>query len=185
MSTKYYKGYKVGSLEKGLLKLILNIKDNELPNRYDESFSDIFKTARQKLEYSNNTKRMVQKGLLRYKNKNGEIKLSLTEKGKELANEYILNDIFISKKPNKWDGKWRMVMFDIPEQKTKLRNLIRFHLKRIGFIQIQGSVWIYPYPCEGIITIIKSNFNLEDEVIYIEALSFENDNKIKKVFKLL
>jgi len=58
MSTKYYKGYKIGSLEKGILKIILKVKDNELPNKYDESFSGIFRTARQKYEYPEIIKRM-------------------------------------------------------------------------------------------------------------------------------
>ena len=88
------------------------------------------------------------------------------------------------KKPTKWDGKWRIVMFDIPETKTKLRNIIRFHLKKIGFLQIQGSVWIYPYSCEEIVTIIKTNFNFDDEVIYITSESFDKDSKFKKLFKL-
>ena len=184
MSPKYYKGYKVGSLEKGLLKIILNIKNCELPNRYNESFSDILKTTRQKLEYSNNTRRMVSKGLLKYKNTGGEVKLLLTDKGKKLAQEILLNDFSLNKKINKWDGKWRLVMFDIPERKRRLRNLVRFHLKRVGFVQIQGSVWIYPYPCEEFITIIKNNFNLADEIIYMEVFHFEKDNKLKKFFKL-
>ncbi|MFA6251406.1 MAG: hypothetical protein WC603_02150 [Candidatus Paceibacterota bacterium] len=183
MSPKYYKGYKVGSLEKGLLKLILNVKNCELPNKYDESFSDIFKTIRQKMEYSNTTKRMIKKGLLRYTNKNENLGIVLTNKGKDLARKYLLEDIKLTENHN-WDNKWRIVMFDIPEKKKKIRNTIRFHLKRIGFVQIQGSVWIFPYPCEEIITIIKNNFNLEDEIIYITTEQFEKDYRLKKIFRI-
>ncbi len=185
MSTKYYKGYKVGSLEKGILKIVLRVKNCELPNKYDETFIDILKTARQKFEFSNTTKRMVKKGLLKYISKDGEVGVILTSKGKKIAQEYLLEDIKLIKKQTVWDNKWRMVMFDIPEKKKRIRNLIRFHLKRIGFTQIQGSVWIYPFECEEIVTIIKNNFHFDDEIIYITAERFEKDSRIKKKFKLV
>jgi len=75
-------------------------------------------------------------------------------------------------------------MFDIQEDKRKIRNLLRFHLKKVGFIQAQGSVWVYPYPCEEIVTIIKANFKLNDEVIYLTAESFEKDSYFRNFFKL-
>lgn len=179
-----YKGYIVGSVEKELLKIILNVKDRELYNKYDESFSNIFKTARQKYQYPETIKRMKQKGLINFVHKDGELKFILTIKGKSVAQNLFLQDYKSLKRPSEWDGKWRMVMFDIPEEKRKLRNILRFHLKKVGFLQIQGSVWIYPYPCEEIVALIKTNFNFSREVIYITTESFENDNKFKKIFKL-
>jgi len=179
-----YKGYRVGSIEKGILKVILGVKNNELPNKYSESFSDILKTARQKSEYGNVIKRMAQKGFIRLINKNGELRIILTNKGKNIAREYYLQNYKQIKRPSSWDKKWRLVMFDIPEDKTKIRNLLRFHLKRVGFIQVQGSVWIFPYSCEEIVTIIKANFKLNDEVIYITAESFKKDFYFRKLFKL-
>jgi len=179
-----YKGYRVGSIEKELLKVIFNVKNRELSNRYSESFSDIFKTVRQKYQYSETINRMEKKGLVQFVNKNGELKITISPKGNKIIRNLMLSDYGQLKKPLKWDGKWRMVMFDIPEDKTKLRNIIRFHLKKIGFVQIQGSVWIYPYPCEEIVTIIKTNFNFDDEVIYITTDSFDKDLKFKKLFKI-
>ena len=179
-----YKGYRVGSLEKELLKIILNVKDRELPQKYNESFSDIFKTTRQKYQYSETVNRMAEKGLIQFVNKNGELKITISPRGNKVIKNLMLYDYKQIKKSVKWDGKWRMVMFDIPEDKTKLRNIIRFHLKKVGFLQIQGSVWIYPYPCEEIVTIIKTNFNFNDEIIYITSGSFDKDSKFKKLFKL-
>ncbi|MFA6515205.1 MAG: CRISPR-associated endonuclease Cas2 [Candidatus Paceibacterota bacterium] len=179
-----YKGYRVGLIEKELLKFLLGIKNKELPKRYSESFSDIFKTARQKYSYPETIKRMEKKGLINFINREGELRIILTNKGKSVARSFLLQDYKQFKKPIRWDGKWRLVMFDIPENKRKLRNIIRFHLKKIGFLQVQGSVWVYPYPCEEIITIIKTNFNFDDEIIYITANSFEKDFRFKKIFKL-
>jgi len=119
-----------------------------------------------------------------YKNKNKELNIVLTNKGRDIAKILFLENYKQIKRPNKWDKKWRMVMFDIPENKRKLRNIIRFHLKKIGFMQIQGSVWIYPYPCEEIILIIKATFNFNDEVIYVTTEPFTKDFKFRKFFKL-
>lgn len=179
-----YKGCRIGLIEKELLKKFLGVKDRELSKNYNESFSDIFKTARQKYNYSATIKRMEQKGLINFVVKEDGLRIVLTKEGKDIARGFILQGYGQLQKPDKWDGRWRMVMFDIPEDKRKLRNIIRFHLKKIGFVQIQGSVWIYPFPCEEIVTIIKTNFNLNDEVIYITTESFNKDFKFKKVFKL-
>lgn len=179
-----YKGYRVGSIEKEILKTILNIKDRELSQKHSETFSDIFKTVRQKYQYSETINRMEEKGLIQFVNKYGELKITISPKGNKVIRNLMLYDYKQLKRPAKWDGKWRMVMFDIPEDKTKLRNIIRFHLKKVGFLQIQGSVWIYPYPCEEIVTIIKTNFNFDDEVIYLTTSSFDKDLKFKKLFKL-
>jgi DNA-binding transcriptional regulator PaaX len=181
----HYKGYKVGSLEKGFLKLILNVKDTELPSKYSDSFSDIFQTIRQKTEYPNTIKRMVKKGLLKFISKDGEVSVILTSKGKDTAQRYLWQDYKIIKRSSNWDGKWRLVMFDIPEKRKRTRDLIRFQLKKIGFVQVQGSVWIYPYSCEEIVTMVKTYFNLNDEIIYLITESFEKDHRFRKHFKLI
>ena len=46
-----------------------------------------------------------------------------------------------------WDGKWRIVTYDIPEQFAVLRRKVRTVLKRAGFVQLQQSLWIYPHEC--------------------------------------
>ena len=82
-----------------------------------------------------------------YKNKmidiqelaDGKIKIILEDGGKKKALEYKLEEIEI-KKPNKWDGKWRMVLFDIPHSKKKARDVLRFHLKRLDFFQYQAHL---------------------------------------------
>ncbi len=184
MSIRYYKGYKIGSLEKDLLKLLLGVKDEEIFNRNSQTFSSIFKTANQKKYYSKITKNLEKKGFLVFRNKDGELGVEITKKGKEALRNLSLEKISKEKRKEEWDGKWRIVMFDIPEKKRKIRGLLRDSLKRMGFLQIQGSVWIYPYPCEEIVTLIKSNVSLEREVVYMTANSFEKDNIYRKKFRI-
>lgn len=40
-----------------------------------------------------------------------------------------------------WDGKWRIVVFDIPENKRLVRDILRSRLKLWGFKPWQKSVW--------------------------------------------
>ena len=49
-----------------------------------------------------------------------------------------------------WDGRWRMAVFDLPEEKRGLRNELRRILKKARFGCLQGSVWITPDPMDGV-----------------------------------
>ena len=88
------------------------------------------------------------------------------------------------KKPKKWNGKWRLVIFDIPMRFTKGREALRYHLKELNFFQFQKSAWIYPYQCEDEIIFIADFFGVGK---YVETLTIENilrDEKLKKHFHL-
>lgn len=65
----------------------------------------------------------------------GKLILKLTDSGRETLG---LDQI----EEKKWDGKFRIVIFDIPEQKRILRNMFRRVLKKWGFKQLQKSVWV-------------------------------------------
>lgn len=47
-----------------------------------------------------------------------------------------------------WDGKWRMLMFDIPEKKRKERDWLRYQLSCINYQPIQKSIFIGKQPIE-------------------------------------
>ena len=85
---------------------------------------------------------------------------------------------------SQWDGKWRLVMFDIPMRFTKGREALRYHLKELDFFQFQKSAWIYPYPCEDEIIFIADFFGVGK---YVDVLTVERilkDEQVKKHFHL-
>src|SRR3990167_4278610 len=88
------------------------------------------------------------------------------------------------KKPKRWDGKWRVLIFDIPQTKNLLRDKLRRTLMAIGFIRLQDSVWIYPYDCEDLITLLKTDFRVGDQMLYMIVDSLENDDQVKEDFGL-
>src|SRR3990172_6994978 len=85
---------------------------------------------------------------------NKEKYAELTPKGKKHS-QYLLIDNLIIKKPSKWDGKWRVVIFDIPEKLHYNRDLLRDQLKRLNFIKIQQSVYVYPFECTREVSLIS------------------------------
>lgn len=127
--------------------------------------------------------RLISLGLVVFIEKDGKKYLRLTEKGK-LKLMTLEKYNFKFKKPQKWDKKWRIVIFDIPQKRRLQRDKLRFTLKQIGFIKLQHSVWVYPYDCEELITLLKLDFKVGKEILYIIAEKIENDKLLKKYFKL-
>ncbi|MEI8343894.1 MAG: hypothetical protein WCF93_03025 [Candidatus Moraniibacteriota bacterium] len=68
---------------------------------------------------------------------------SLTTKGKEVIEKIIRRKNFLKKK---WDGQYRLVIFDIPEKKRNARNWLRSELYMLEYSQLQLSVFIGKKP---------------------------------------
>ncbi len=111
-----------------------------------------------------------------------ETVIELTEKGKNKKFQYDLNNLIIPKL-EKWDGKWRFLMFYIPESKKSAREGLRKRLKKLGFFQFQKSVWIYPYPCEQEINFISEVFTVAP-YINLLTVQLEDDEPLRLKFKL-
>jgi len=115
--------------------------------------------------------------------KNEKIEVKLTNKGKKRIRELSFENLKIEKM-KKWDNKWRILIFDIPIKMNTAREALRKKIKELGFYQFQGSVWIYPYPCEDEILFVAEFFKVSR---YIEVVTAENmlhNKELKKYFKL-
>ena len=123
-------------------------------------------------------------GYINLEKKNHQLYISLTEEGRKAAGRFQIDDLEI-KKPKKWDGKWRLVIFDIAELKRTKRELFRRKLKDIGFFAIQKSVWAHPYECHDEIELLRDFFGLnKKEIRLIVANSIEDDVFLRKIFKI-
>lgn len=54
----------------------------------------------------------------------------------------------------------------------------------IGFIRLQDSVWIYPYDCEDLLTLLKADLKVGKDLLYMIVDSLEGDAKIRLFFGL-
>ncbi|KKU81359.1 MAG: Transcriptional regulator, PaaX family [Parcubacteria group bacterium GW2011_GWA1_47_8] len=137
----------------------------------------------QKYGINNAIKRLCAKGLIAWEKNGSSVFLRLTKEG-ERAIEILERNEFKVIVPKKWDGKWRIIIFDIHETKKASRDKFRLILQKIGFLKLQNSVWVYPYNCEELIALIKADFMMGKEILYIIADSIEHDRVVRKYFKL-
>ena len=121
--------------------------------------------------------------VVRKKNTQGIICIHLTQKGKEVLSKYEIGQLTI-KKPKKWDGKFRIIIFDIKEHRRIVRDDLRIWLNHLGFVRLQQSVWVYPYECRDIIILLKSYFHVGRDILYLTVESIENDKWLKEHFDL-
>ncbi|OGE81320.1 MAG: hypothetical protein A2826_02060 [Candidatus Doudnabacteria bacterium RIFCSPHIGHO2_01_FULL_43_23] len=111
-------------------------------------------------------------------------KLILTKKGEAQLKRYQLKELKI-KRPLRWDGVWRIVMFDIPESSKYTRDFIRRKLNTLGFVAIQKSVFIHPFPCREIVEFFRDYYKLTNGELYVfEAKLIEGEKTLKRHFKL-
>ena len=127
--------------------------------------------------------RLKRKGLVEFRMEGTKKKLYLTSDGEKEARRIGLGEVQI-KKPMRWDGRWRLIIFDIPEKQRAMRDKIRDMVSHLGFFRLQDSVWVHPYDCEEIITLLKTDLKTGRHVLYIIADAIEFDRPIREHFGL-
>jgi len=136
-------------------------------------------SIRQRVVIGRTCDRLVRKGLMKWERG----KLRLTIAGEKELRMLELRQ-YRSERPRKWDGKWRVLIFDIPEKQRVLRNKVRHTLRMFGFAQLQGSVWVYPYDCEDLIVLFKADAHIGKNVLYMVVDALENDTWLRHEFLL-
>ena len=124
--------------------------------------------------------RLVKKGLLKFESGH----YSATYAGKRIFDEWEKSNYKI-RIPKKWDKKWRVIIFDIPEKKKRVREQVRLILSTAGFIRLQDSVWVYPYDCEDIIGLLKADLGVGKNILYMIVDEIENDKHLREHFNLI
>lgn len=110
--------------------------------------------------------------------------VKITKAGRQRAAKANFAKLSISK-PKKWDKKWRLVFFDIPETSKKGRDALVKKLRSLGFYQLQRSAWIHPFPCRKIIETIAAGYEVDRFVTYIKTSFIDNQIELQKRFKHL
>ncbi len=127
--------------------------------------------------------RLVAKKYAVWVERDGKKYLRVTPTGrKALAFEQA--KITLKNQKKKWDGRWRMVVFDVPERRRRIRNRLRAVMLEIGFVRLQDSVWVYPYDCEDFVALLKAELKIGKDVLYAIADTIEHDKDLRRQFKL-
>lgn len=108
-------------------------------------------------------------------------KFRITRKGYKRINYEMILDLRLEKL--KKDDLWRLIIFDIPENRRLARNLLRQKLKEFECYQLQKSVYVTPFVCEKTILKLVNLLELEEYVNLIIAKSLgASERQVKRIF---
>lgn len=113
---------------------------------------------------------------------NGEIAVILSERGKKRSIQRNLDSLKLKQKP--WDGYWRIVIFDIPEENKKAREAFREKLMTLGFKPVQKSVFIHYLEARDEIDFLVEVFDVRSYVRYGILKEITNAAELKYHFNL-
>jgi len=181
---------RLGPKAKKILLLLETGVVLSLTRRPDVYFSILKKAAKEWKKINERNlrdviRRLYKSKLIDYKeNKDKTVTIILSEKGKKRILKYDLDKIQI-KKPFQWDKLWRLVVFDIPEDRKAGRTALVAKLKELGFYPMQKSVYIHPYECKDEVSFVAEIFDLAPYVRFLRVKDVDIELDLKNRFRLL
>lgn len=129
-------------------------------------------------------KRLEERRFIARKVVRGKEVFVVTKYGKDRIDKYFMADLEI--RPKKWDGRWRVLMFDIPERQGggRIRRDVSRQLREMGMKAVQNSVFITPFPCKEQLDIVAAFFKIKKHFLYLEADTYEGVDDLLKFFDL-
>lgn len=124
-------------------------------------------------------RRLQKQDMLSVKENRGKVSIEITDRGKRRLLEYDYQNLEI--KVKKRDNKWRLVFFDIPENKKINRDAFRKKLIELGCIRVQDSVFASAYPCKNEIDFLCNFLEISDFVSLVTLDKFERGEEL--IFK--
>ncbi|PID31515.1 hypothetical protein CR983_00640 [Candidatus Saccharibacteria bacterium] len=126
------------------------------------------------------------KRLLAYVEQRGLIereydRMILTSRGKRRIYDRELATATIPA-PAEWDGRWRLIIFDIPTGTSIVRSTFSAQLRRLGLQPLQQSVWVHPYPCRDQVRLIADTHGICEYICYIETHTISTDYALRAQF---
>lgn len=106
----------------------------------------------------------------------GKISITITDKGRKRLLEYDFENLEIKHKSR--DGKWRLVIFDIPEDKKNARDVFRRKLLQLDFIRFQDSVFASAYPCRMEVDFLCHFLGISDFVTVVSLNKIERGEQL-------
>jgi CRISPR/Cas system-associated endoribonuclease Cas2 len=102
--------------------------------------------------------------------------ISITNKGEIKLLESSIGNVI--------DGKWRIVSFDIPESLRNKRNSLRRIIKKLGFKQIQKSLWACPYNKADNLKLVFDDLKINKYVAYFIVEKTDIGDHLNRKFKI-
>lgn len=126
-------------------------------------------------------RRLEKQKLVSTRVEKGQQVVEITTAGHKQILKYTLNEMTIPQ-PHTWDGRWRLVTYDVPNQFNNLRNTIAEYLNLWGFYPLERSVFLHAYPCEREISFLREYLGAGRYVRIFSVSKIENDQLYKDFF---
>ncbi len=138
----------------------------------------------QRYALTRSLKGLMEGGLVESHDSGQQSYTRLTREGKKKAHSIALDHEDTLYNPA-WDGKWRIILLDLPEDRKSDREGLRYLLKKAGFILLKNSVWISPHPFEHLFMNIKKDLGLTTEIMIFvtSVLDTETEKEFLKLVK--
>lgn len=154
-----------------------------MPNIFQAIPRSFFKKKYPRKSLDRSLYNLKRRGYIKFTQGQRGWRIELTEKGKRELFAYEIKEKLI-KCAKKWDHKWRMLIFDIEEKKRHVRDRVRRALVSFGFYRLQDSVWVYPYECEEILELLRTNYGVRYEALYLRTEYLAKDERLREHFNL-
>lgn len=179
---KENKPQKILGITKSILAILFEGAAVTMGAFFAHPYSHIFCNHNNKRDYYRTLGRLKKCGLI----KKGSDTFRLTKKGEKEAFFAHLDaqKLLYEPKKQKWDGRWRMIVFDIPEKKRKYRDYLRQMLKTLGFKELQKSTWVTPYPIPDFLKELLWEERMKNFTRFITIKEIDYDKDLKRVFNL-
>ncbi len=124
--------------------------------------------------------RLRKRNLIYGERRDKKLVFALTEAGEQEARKIRLK--LKMAKPKRWDGKWRIIIFDVPEKLRGKRDLLRKELVGFGFMQLQKSVWAYPYSLPKEFIELWDHAGILRHCVVFEAVNITDVGALKQFY---
>ena len=128
-------------------------------------------------------KKLEAKKLVQIEEIGNKAVVKLTDDGIKKVLEANLDRLKIDK-PSNWDGKWRLIFYDILDGKKETRDKFRKILRSMNFYPLQESVYLHAFPCNKEVEFLRHYLGISGEVRMILAEKIENDQLFRDYFGL-
>ena len=126
---------------------------------------------------------LTRHGYITRSNSTKNAQISMTEKGYQKLQTNSLKNLNFN--PKKWDKRWRIVMYDIPESERSKRDALRGHLQTAGFQQMHSGVWVHPGRCDDYVERLKQALRLKaGQLTLVVATKITDSSHLHKQFGL-
>ena len=172
------------SISRAILATLWEAGEITIKGFFPHPYYHHFCHHRKKLSIHSKFYTLKKAGLIK---KRGADTFSLTPRGQKEAFWSALDAKLVLHAPHrqKWDGYWRIIFFDIPEKKRRLRDDLRQILKTLGFKELQRSVWVTPYKIPELLNELLWEEKIKHYTRFITVKEIDYDRDLKKHFKFI